>query len=261
MEAAVRVFTGGLSCGDDFDELERHVRKEAKRRCKKIQELKDANQPGSFFPQFHDCGITQSGNFAEQFENFAKAEGGENDIGFVFADVQGSNLKGYEDSLQFAAAVGNPLYLFKEMPNKATSTIAQATACPAEWKVEVNGHQYCSLMLDGIDFEAASNSAEPEDRDLASGGVGRATGENGGQGKGELNGIWSRVQWSLGQAKAEYEPGDGDPKGAALMSEQDYTDRNFRANKRKMQFFWPSWRARGAEPSVLGDVLKLLGNK
>ncbi len=258
MEDEVRSYTGGLSCGDDFSELERYRREEAESRCAKIKKLKSASQPGSLFPQFQDCGLTQSGNFGEQFEHFGNDEKIGNEIGFIFADVQGSNLKSYEDSLQFAAAVGNPLYLFGEMPTRNNQGV-QATACPAAWKVEVNGHQYCSLMLDGLDFGTASNSAEPEDRDLSSGGVGRAVGANGGQGKGSLNGIWSRVQWSIGQAKAEYEPGDGDPDAASFQTSGEHTDANLRANKRRMQFFWPAWKARAAEPSVLANVLKLLG--
>lgn len=268
VKANVDRITRGLTCEQkkEIDELEPPLtgaeRKELNENCDQLAKLESVS-PGSFFPEFSGCGLTRDGDFGQMFENFTKAKSGEKTaIGFVFPNVNSSTVKAYEDSLQFAAAVGNPLYLLDETPTKSVDGV-KTTACPDAWKTEVNGKQYCSLMLDGLDSGFASKQKDESDRDLASGGIGRAVGANGGgQEKGALNSIWARVQWSIGQAKAEYEPDTlhGDPDHAKMADENDFKNLGARANKRRMQFFWPAWKARSAQPTVLDGVLKMLGN-
>ena len=179
LKARVDRITQGLTC-EDTDDLKKLYPKlslddknELKKSCEQLAKL-DAVSPGSFFPAFQGCGLTRDGDFGQMFENFTNAKSGEkNAIGFVFPDVNGSTVKAYEDSLQFAAVVGNPQYLLSEMPTTVQDG-KKATDCPEAWKSEVNGRKYCSLMLDGLDFGSASKDAEETDFNLASGGVGRA---------------------------------------------------------------------------------------
>jgi hypothetical protein len=256
----VKNLTGGFGCGVDIDDLDisRDAKDESKKLCEQINKIGETST-GKFTPSFQDCGINRDGNFGEQFDHFAGAfPSHAHEIGFVVPLVSAGNVEKYEHSLQFAAAVGNPLYLYEELGRSSVGS-GSATNCPADWSVEVNGHSYCSVLLDGIDFQYASHSADEDGRNLASGGVSSAVGTNGGQ-AGKLRNIWSRVQWSLGQAKAEYEPGDGDPVVASAQTAATSRSQGLRANVRRMQYFWPAWKGRLAETSVLAKVLGLLGS-
>lgn len=212
--------------------------------CNQLKEIKDelkalADPP---MPRFDGCGLNYSGDFGFSFKNFTgDTEGKKHEIGFVFPSFAPDRLKAFEDSLQYAAVVGSPLYLSEELP--ATS------GCPADWQFEANGRRYCSLLVGGINLGAVG----PED--LAK------TARDTPGAKGALRGVWSRTQWSLAQAKAEYEPesGQDDPTGASSLLVPP-TDPATRTARRKMQLFWPAWRGRNAEPTVVATVLRMLGN-
>lgn len=183
-------------------------------------------------PHFSGCGLSHGGDNAAQFKSFIKDKAEEkNAIGFIFPYVDAGTLEAYEKTLQFAQLVGSPLYLAKELE-------AQNGACPAEWKFTVGGRTYCSALLDGSDL----------DRAVAH------------QMHARLDDVWSRVQWSIGQAEIAYEPNGGqeDAMGADVRKIPS-GQKEARANRRSMQLFWPAWRARATETTASANFLGRLG--
>lgn len=229
------------------------------------------------FPRWDKCGMPDddSGNFGKQLKAYAADNAGEDGaIGFVFPQVDGGNVQKFEDSLQYAVIVGRPLYIDEELPRQTVDGV-EMSKCPAEWKQEVNGREVCSLVLDGIDFGTRTDDKEVSTMDTASGGVAQAVGRNDGQ-AGALRNAWKRVQWSISQAKAEYEPDikgcptpdnpggaqrpitDCDPVGSTHAAVAPGNPDQLAA-KRRMQLLWPAWRSRNATPTMMEAALKMLG--
>lgn len=266
--------TGGLKCDEVPDTWGWYVDHHGRKRktpdreameghCAKIKELgekKAEMESFSLVPSFGSCGLAgSSGNFGSQAKAFADKFSKETDIGFIYPSITNDgDLQAFQKSINHGIVLAKPLFLKEELPK---SSDGKRTQCPQEWKSTApGGESVCDALLDGIDMGMVSTSTTTKSYQTASGGVGTAVGTSQ-AGDGKLRDTFSRTQWAIGEAKAQFRPGDGDPDLAATYNLNPSTHASTFHNRTRHQLFWPAWRGVNAPISGLGDVLNFLGKR
>lgn len=270
LNGQVKSLTGGFGCGE-FDpewgivyhggqKRKTQAREQVDKYCSDAADLANKKN-GQFFPipTFDSCGLMTAGDFGAQAKAFAGKFGKESDIGFVYPSITSeADLTAFQDSIDHGIVVAMPLFLKDELP---TTAGGKATKCPAEWKsTSPGGDSVCDALLGGIDMGMVANSSAPRSYETASGGVGSAMSTSA-SGDGKLHGLLARTQWAIGEAKAQFRPGDGDPKSATTYSLNPATSRADVYNNTRHQLFWPAWRGVNAPVKALNGVLDFLGKR
>jgi hypothetical protein len=242
MQSAARL----APLADGLVTLEKKLCRKDRAACQRFKNLKKQMHQlaGWDLPRFKGCGLTAQGDFGSMMQQVmsSKKTHQKLPLGFIYPDRAGSSRQAenqaFTDSVTFGVMLGAPLWTSRHFQNAGAE-------CPTGWSFEAFGTTFCDVSRRGFDLGQLmqASSAEPALANIVSGGIRQIFGElpvrSPKESGAEPSSTLQLMQWSVGEARAVYDPEPQDPQDAVAFGEKD---------ERRMQLFWPAWRAKNIEP-------------